>query len=139
MKNITTFNAANNIDYTPESYVEYKIMEWKLDKNKAYLSLWKPDTAQDAFQKTLNIIKKNENWSKKLLNVEKENPQALYKIIKDALENNRKIEDQISLFLKQNASKIAAARVQATMSLWECANNPTYKPVNDLNENLLAA
>lgn len=139
MKNITTFNAANNVEFNPENLVEYIIMKWEnLEHNKAYLSLKNPETAKEAFDSLSDIISKKEKFSN-YLNIEKENPQVLYKIIYEAIENNRKIEDQLALFLKQNASKTAQAKIKAWIILWKYANNPTYEPVNNLNKNWLAA
>ncbi len=139
MKNITTFNATNNAEFNSENLVEYIIMKWEnLEHNKAHLSLKNPETAKEAFDSLSYIISKKEKFSN-YLNIEKENPQVLYKIIYEAIKNNRKIEDQLALFLKQNASKTAQAKIEVWMSLWKYANNPTYIPVNNWNIDLLAA
>jgi len=132
MKNIA-LNSANNVNYNPESSVEYLIMKWELDYNKAYLSLQSPETANEAFDNLQEIILKNKKfWD--YLNIWKDNPQVFYKIIYEAINHNRPIEDQIALFLKQSSPKTAWAKVEVWMELWKYANR-AYRKVSSFANN----
>jgi len=123
MKNINKLNIEN---WKFKSLVEYLILKWKAWQTLE--SLWQPETANQAKEKLVDIINK-ENKYKNLIPLE---DNVLFKILFEAFSTDKSIENQLSIFLRQISSKIAWTRVKTGFVVWEIANN-TYKKQTSSN------
>jgi len=132
MKNIIRKNV-NEID-NPISYVEYEIMKW--ENEKVLRSLNNPETLQDAINHLKIVLEKK---YKNIIPVD--NEQVLSKIIAQAFQNNRKIEDELSIFAQQISPQIAQTKVETWFVVAQFALD-AYKPINNIDypeNDLLAA
>jgi len=124
MKNINSSNIKN---WDFKSHIDYLILKW--NSNQALESLWQPETSLQAKEQLYYIINKNIKYN----NVIPLDENILYKILFEAISENRSIENQINIFLRQISPKIALAKVHAWFIVWEIANN-AYIPLTSLND-----
>ena len=110
----------------PQSFVEFQIMDWRNDH--VLKSLNNPETSEEAANYVKNILQKK---TKYVNNIPLDD-EIIYKIIAEAFLNNRKIEEQLSIFQQQITSKIAWARVETGSVVALYAYN-TYKPANNVD------
>ena len=123
MKNINVSSLTNE---NPQSYVEFQIMNWT---NEYVLkSLNNPETSEEAANYVKRLLKKKTKY----VNNIPFDDEIIYKIIAEAFLNNKKIQDQLSIFYQQNSPKIAKTRVEVGSVVALYAYN-AYKPVNNID------
>lgn len=126
MKNINKLNIEN---WDFKSHIEYFIAKW--DSSETLQSLWQPETALQAKENLKEIIM----VEKKYRDVIPLDDEILYKILFQAFSENRSIENQLNIFLRQISPKIASTRVETWFIVWQIANN-AYKPVSKKDSTL---